>query len=78
MRVPYTAGSGKARITLSYPGLEGWDVVPMTLELPVEEARRWKWIWNYGPWILGGILIVGIAGLGIRIKAGAGRTRRCT
>ena len=68
MRAPYGAGSGKARITLSYPGLEDCNVLPTTLEVHVEEARLQGWLWHYGPWVLGTMLVAGIVWLVIRKK----------
>ena len=78
MRAPYGAGSGKARVTLSYPGLEDWNVLPTTLEVPVEEGRLRGWVWHYGPWGLGALFGVGTAWFVIRRKAKLGRTSRCT
>jgi hypothetical protein len=75
--VPYGAGPGKARSTLSDPGLEEWDVLPTTLEVPVEGPRWWGWLWHYGPCGLGAVFVVGRAWLVIRRKARLGRTRRC-
>ena len=78
MRVPYGAGSGKARITLSYPGLEDWNILPATFEVHVEEARLWAWLWHYGPCGLGAIFVVGIVWFVIQRKARLGRSSRCT
>src|SRR5262249_35226633 len=77
-QVPSGAGSGKARITLSYPGLVDWNVLPATLEVPVEGPRLWGWLWHYGPWGLGAVLVAGMAWFVVRRQARLGRTRRCT
>ena len=60
---------------LSYPGLEDWNIIPATLEVPVEEGRLWGWGWHYGPWGLGAVFGVGMAWFVIRRKAHPGRTR---
>jgi hypothetical protein len=74
VRAPYGAGSGMARITLSYPGLEEWNVLPTTLEVPVE-GQPWRgWLWHYGPWGLGAVFVLGMAWFVIRRKARRGRT----
>lgn len=62
-------------MTLSYPGLEDWNILPATHQVPVEEPRLWGWLAHYGPWVLGAILVAGIAWFVIRKK---GRTRTCT
>jgi hypothetical protein len=54
---------------LSYPGLQDWDVVPTTLEVPVDGARLQGWLWHYGPWGLGALFLVGIVWFVIRRKA---------
>jgi hypothetical protein len=55
VRVRYKVGSGKAQITLCYPGLENWNILPTTLEVPVEEGQLWGWGWHFGPWGLGAL-----------------------
>jgi hypothetical protein len=62
-----------ARIALSYPGLEDWNVVPTTLEVPVEAPHWWGWLWHYGPWGLGAVFAVGMAWSVIRRKRWRGR-----
>ena len=42
MWVPFGAGAGDARFTLSYPGLET-PAVPATVELPIEQAGWLGW-----------------------------------
>jgi hypothetical protein len=59
---------------VSYPGLEGGNVLPATLEVSVEEARSWGWLLHYGPWGLGAIFVVGILWFVNRRKAKLGRT----
>jgi clostripain len=46
--------------------LEEWNVLPTTLEVPVEEARLQGWLWRHVPWGLGAMLVVGIVWLAIR------------
>jgi hypothetical protein len=59
-------------MTLSYPGLEGSQVIPVTLEAPVHEAGWWGWFWEYGVFVLGAtmlMVLMGTAWFLIRIRA---------
>ena len=38
MRVPDDAGSGAARVTLSYPKWKGRPVAPATFTIPIKDA----------------------------------------
>jgi hypothetical protein len=77
VRAPFGAGSGSARLTLSYPGL-GRELLPATVEVPVREARGRAWLLTFGPWGLGAVLGAGAAWLAVRKWARLGRTRRPT
>jgi hypothetical protein len=72
VRVPFSAGTGTARVTLSYPGLAR-KVIPVTVEIPIE-GRNWSesflllWLWGLGL-ALGG----GLTYLGYRKRAWLGR-----
>lgn len=76
MRVPYGAGPGPARVTLSYPGLEGWDIRPATMEVPFEEVRWRGRLLHYGPRALGAALAVGVVWWVLRRRVRAGRIER--
>lgn len=67
-----------AQVTLSYPGLEEWNIVPATVAVPVKEGRWWVWFVEYGPWLLGAILCAGIAWVVVRNRVKPGRTSRPT
>jgi hypothetical protein len=40
VRVPDEAGSGNAKVTVSFPGWKEGKVAPATFELPIAEAAR--------------------------------------
>jgi hypothetical protein len=68
VRVPYGAGAGRARITLSFPDWESevmpvTEVVPVTLDVAVDEATWRGWFEEYGGWVLGGGALFGCVGL---------------
>src|SRR5262249_2637889 len=77
VRVPFGAGSGSARLTLSYPGLDS-EVLPVTVEVPVREAGWRGWFMAYGPWGLGAVLGAGVVWFAVRKQTRLGRSRRCT
>ena len=74
MWVPYKAGSGEARVTLTYPGLEGWNIHPATVGVPVEAGRWWAHLLAYGPWVSAGLLAV--AGVYVVVRRRAARRGR--
>jgi hypothetical protein len=39
VRVPAEAATGKAKITVSFPGWKEGKVAPVTLEVPIAEAN---------------------------------------
>jgi hypothetical protein len=39
VRVPEEAGTGKARVTLSFPDWKEGQVAPATFELPIADAQ---------------------------------------
>jgi hypothetical protein len=65
---PARAGPGQARISLTYPGLEDWNVLPTTLEAPVEGPGLSSWLWLYGPWCLGAALVAAAVWLVVRYR----------
>ena len=38
MRVPGNAGSGKAKVSLSYPKRKGRALAPTTVEVPIQDS----------------------------------------
>ncbi len=68
------ATPGNGAIENWFELLEEWNVLPTTLEIPVEEARLQGWLWRHGPWVLGAMLVVGIVWLAIRKTSRRGRT----
>ena len=74
MWVPYGAGDGEARITLTYPDLEDWNIHPCTVVVPVEAGRWWAHLLAYGPWVSAGLLAA--AGVYMVARRRAARRRR--
>jgi hypothetical protein len=57
VRVPISAGSGTARVTLSYAGLAR-QVIPVTVEIPIEDLDWSEWfllLWPWGLALSGGL-----------------------
>jgi hypothetical protein len=50
--VPFSAGTGNARLILSYPSLSQRQVVPVTVELPLGEVGWQGWLRTAGGWAL--------------------------
>jgi hypothetical protein len=68
---PFGASPGSARLTVSYPGLDR-EVLPVTAEVPVEEAGWRGWAMTFGPWGLGAVLAAGLVWLAARRRARPG------
>jgi hypothetical protein len=72
VRVPFSAGTGTARVTLSYPGLAR-PVMPATVEIPIEGRN---WYESFLLWCLGGLGLAlggGMTYLAYRNRARLGR-----
>jgi hypothetical protein len=74
VRAPFGAGSGSARLTLSYPGLER-PALPVTVERAIEEAGWLGWLLGYGPWGLAAVLAAGLVWFVVGRRARPGRLK---
>ena len=74
-RVPLRSGLGMAKITLSYPGWKKGNVLPATIEVPVEPVSWAALFWDYLIWPLGAVIIVGIVWIIRRIWRRVARRR---
>ena len=45
-----SAGTGTARVTLSFPGWDEGHVIPTTIEMPIREVTWRGLAWHYGQW----------------------------
>jgi hypothetical protein len=70
---PFGAGPGSARLTVSYPALDR-EALPVTVEVPVEDAGWRGWSMIFGPWGLGAML-AGLVWFAVRRRARPGRPK---
>ena len=68
MRVPSEAALGLAHATLSFPGLDGFNIVPAVIEINIEGQSWLGWTRHYGPWGLAGLALAGVAWCVMRKK----------
>ena len=63
-RVPLSAGIGRAKVTLSYPGWKEGNVRPVTIEVPIEPMSWRGLFWGYLIWPLG-VTIIAVVGCSV-------------
>ena len=69
MRVPFQAGSGQARLTLSYPDWPEGNVAPAIFETPILDRSWPSTLAAYAWWLgLGITLLLGALWIRIRKK----------